>query len=148
MEINKTNYMEVKNTTVCSRLGNLKAKMSLEELNVLECSFGRTVHKELVHRSAVSEVFLTDVNRIEEDKFYTGAHLPKTHSYYNDVPSRTHHENIVLLEVCRQSSIIISHSYYSAPIDAKFIFNEAKFQIENHGFKSPINEAKAGYRTC
>lgn len=132
MEINKGSNMELKGATVCSKLGNLKVNSFLKELNVLECSFGSTVRKDLVHRSAVSEVFLTDAQRIEEDRFYTGAHLPRTHSYYNDAPSLTHHENIVLLEVCRQSSIIVSHNYYDAPLDAKFIFNEAKFKIENN----------------
>lgn len=124
--------MEYQRGQICSKLGSLQANPFLKERIHSECSFGNTVRKELVHRAAVSEVFLTDANRIEEDKFYTGAHLPRTHSYYNDEPSRTHHENIVLLEVCRQSSIIVSHNYYDAPLDAKFIFNEAKFHIENN----------------
>ncbi|ENM5796776.1 hypothetical protein NTH31_000707 [Vibrio mimicus] len=124
--------MEYQRATICSKLGNLQANPFLKERSLSECSFGKTVNKELVHRAAVSEVFLTDANRIGEDRFYTGAHLPRTHSYYNDDPSKTHHENIVLLEVCRQSSIIVSHNYYDAPLDAKFIFNEAKFHIENN----------------
>ncbi|MEL0638762.1 ScbA/BarX family gamma-butyrolactone biosynthesis protein [Marinomonas sp. TI.3.20] len=116
-------------SVICSKLANLQASAFLKELDHIDCSFGNTVSKKLVHRAAVSEVFLTDANKLSDDKFYTGAHLPRTHSYYNDNPSRTHYENIVLLEVCRQSSIIVSHNYYNAPMDAKFIFNEAKFHI-------------------
>lgn len=124
--------MKFQSDTICSKLSQIQTNVVLKELSYSGCSFGHTVSKELVHRAAVSEVFLTDINNIEEDKFYTGAHLPRTHSYYNDVPSKTHYENIVLLEVCRQSSIIIAHNYYNAPLNAKFIFNEAKFHIEDN----------------
>lgn len=121
--------MESKSATICSKLTDLQANVFFKKLDLPECSFGSTVSKELVHRAAVSEVFLTDIKQVTKDQFYTGAHLPRTHFYYNDDPSRTHYENTLLLEVCRQSTIIVSHNYYDAPLDAKFIFNEAKFHI-------------------
>ncbi|MGB0944052.1 MAG: AfsA-related hotdog domain-containing protein [Marinomonas sp.] len=124
--------MEIQSNAICSKLGQIEANAILKELNHSECSFGHTVNKKLVHRAAVSEVFLTDVKSTADDKFYTGAHLPRTHSYYNDVPGKTHYENIALLEVCRQSSIIIAHNFYEVPLNAKFIFNEAKFHIKNN----------------
>ena len=124
--------MEIQSNAICSKLGQIEANAILKELNHSECSFGHTVNKKLVHRAAVSEVFLTDVKSTADDKFYTGAHLPRTHSYYNDVPGKTHYENIALLEVCRQSSIIVAHNFYEVPLNAKFIFNEAKFHIKNN----------------
>jgi len=124
--------MEFQSNTTCLKLNKIQANVIPKELRHAHCSFGNTVSKELVHRAAVSEVFLTDVDTLEKDKFYTGAHLPRTHSYYNDTPSKTHYENIALLEVCRQSSIIIAHNAYNVPLNAKFIFNEAKFHIENN----------------
>ncbi|WP_339718461.1 hypothetical protein [Marinomonas primoryensis] len=80
--------MEFQSNTTCLKLNKIQANVIPKELRHTHCSFGNTVSKELVHRAAVSEVFLTDVDTLEKDKFYTGAHLPRTHSYYNDTPWR------------------------------------------------------------
>ncbi|NAX48282.1 hypothetical protein CAG70_14940 [Photobacterium halotolerans] len=124
--------MELQGATICSKLNQVQHSVVEGSTSELNCSYRNTVSKELVHRAAVSEVFLTDVEMISEDKFITGAHLPKTHAYYNDIPStngKIFYDNILLLEICRQTSIIITHNHYQVPLTAKFIFNEAKFRI-------------------
>lgn len=124
--------MQIDTESICSKLKHLETNMLAKKDYESSCSHATTVSKELVHRAAVSEVFLTDVNKLGYDRFITGAHLPRTHSYYNDIPSEEkYYDNILLLEVCRQSSIIITHNYYDVPLSAKFIFNEAKFTINN-----------------
>ncbi len=124
--------MQIDTASICSKLKHLETNMFAKKEYESSCSYTTTVSKELVHRAAVSEVFLTDVNKLGYERFITGAHLPRTHSYYNDIPSEEkYYDNILLLEVCRQSSIIITHHYYEIPLSAKFIFNEAKFTINN-----------------
>ena len=69
-----------------------------------------TVPRELVHRRAVSEVFLTSLDRDDDGGFRLGAQLPPTHGYYGDhaadhtgpeqydLPRRLHHgQQVVLL---------------------------------------------------
>src|SRR5689334_19245938 len=44
--------------------------------------FDQTIPRHLVHRAAVSEVFLTDLRVTDETTFQVGAQWPRDHSFY------------------------------------------------------------------
>nr|MDT0665959.1 hypothetical protein [Micromonospora sp. DSM 115978] len=45
-------------------------------------TYQRTVDRSLVHRRALTEVFLTDTRALAADRYVTGAQLPALHAYY------------------------------------------------------------------
>ncbi|HEY5834705.1 AfsA-related hotdog domain-containing protein [Streptomyces sp.] len=84
----------------------------------------RTVDRALVHRSSLSEVFLTDL-RPEDDGFLATAQLPRSHAYWGDhVLSPASYDPVLLIEVCRQATLAGSHRFYGVPMDSKFILTQ------------------------
>ncbi|EAA7395818.1 hypothetical protein FCJ30_01675 [Salmonella enterica] len=94
-------------------------------------NYQNTVPKSCVHRAVVGEVFLTDVRKIHDDKFTTAGYLPKSHIYFNDLPYQKSEDRvydaILLLEICRQTSIYVTHNFFSVPYSARFVFDDADF---------------------
>jgi hypothetical protein len=90
---------------------------------VIELEFERTVIRKLVHRRALSEVFLTDSRRVDETRFVAGAQLPPSHAYYTDhrVPGV---DPLLLLECCRQAETHAVHVHYGTPLDTKFVLRD------------------------
>ncbi|WP_127960417.1 AfsA-related hotdog domain-containing protein [Serratia microhaemolytica] len=92
-----------------------------------------TIPKSYVHRTMVGEVFLTDIKKIHDNKYVTVGYLPKSHSYFNDLfYQKTNdrvYDAILLLEVCRQTSIYVTHHFFSVPYSAKFVFDNADFTL-------------------
>jgi len=90
---------------------------------VIELEFERTVTRKLVHRRALSEVFLTDSRRVDESRFVAGAQLPPSHAYYTDhrVPGV---DPLLLLECCRQAETHAVHTHFGAPLDTKFVLRD------------------------
>jgi len=75
-------------------------------------SFGRTVERGLVHRTAVSEVFVTDVQQLGEFSVRAGAQLPLNHGYFSDHLQRPAlFDPLLLLESGRQAGIAGSHAH-------------------------------------
>jgi hypothetical protein len=95
-------------------------------------NFQNTIPKGCVHRAVVGEVFLTGIKKIDNDRYVTAGYLPKSHIYFNDIPYRKDkrsYDGILLLEICRQTSIYITHNFFSVPYSAKFIFDDAEFEL-------------------
>ncbi|MEU2711495.1 ScbA/BarX family gamma-butyrolactone biosynthesis protein [Streptomyces sp. NPDC007205] len=92
--------------------------------------FTRTLAKELVHRAAVAEVFLTDAERPGEDELLLAAQLPRSHAYYHDtLEPRTHHDPLLLLEACRQGIFVVAHRYLDVPLGHKFLLRAVEFEV-------------------
>ena len=49
-------------------------------------SFSSTVPRELVHRRAISEVFMTDIRRIGEGRYLAAAQWPRLHPFFRSGP--------------------------------------------------------------
>ncbi|WP_228001657.1 AfsA-related hotdog domain-containing protein [Nocardia australiensis] len=96
-----------------------------------ELSFSTVVPREHVHRSAISEVYLTDILCERYPRFRLGIQLPRQHSYYSDhvATGAASYDPLLLLECCRQASILIAHRYVGAEMDEKFVFNTATLCI-------------------
>ncbi|MFR0355167.1 ScbA/BarX family gamma-butyrolactone biosynthesis protein [Streptomyces sediminimaris] len=92
--------------------------------------FTRTLPRELVHRAAVAEVFLTDAQRHSEDEVLLAAQLPRLHAFYDDtLGPRTHHDPLLLLEACRQGIFVVAHRYFDVPLGHKFLLRAVEFEV-------------------
>ncbi|MEP9391480.1 ScbA/BarX family gamma-butyrolactone biosynthesis protein [Gordonia sp. VNQ95] len=85
-----------------------------------------TIARELVHRCAVSEVFVTSLARPYprgDTDFVVGAQLPRMHAYYGDHlgAQAGHHDPLIVMEVARQASIALTHTYFDVPLDSAFL---------------------------
>lgn len=96
-------------------------------------SFDRTIDRGLVHRAAVSEVFLTDMKAVDERTVLIGAQLPRCHGYFND------HENhgaevdpLLLLEIARQATLGSAHAL-SLPKDTILISSDFELDVKDIG---------------
>ncbi|MER5292880.1 ScbA/BarX family gamma-butyrolactone biosynthesis protein [Streptomyces pharetrae] len=93
-------------------------------------SYSATVSRRLVHRAAVCEVFLTDTERESDERFLVAAQLPRVHSYYSDhLTTPAAYDPLLLLEVFRQTSILVAHEHLGAPHDNKFTFNDGDLAV-------------------
>lgn len=109
-----------------------------------ELAYDATVPRELVHRSAVAEVFATDSRRIGESTFEVAAQIPRGHVMLEtpvyDLP--------LLLEVCRQTGVLISHRHLGVPTDRAFIMHRMSLEITDlEGLRQGAEPARAVVRT-
>jgi hypothetical protein len=89
-----------------------------------------TVPRAMVHRAAVSEVFLTDAQNLSDLHFQCSAQLPRAHRYFNDHVHRIgHYDMLLLLEVFRQTSIYVSHAFLGVDIKDKFIYLDSDTRL-------------------
>ncbi|MFJ9821674.1 AfsA-related hotdog domain-containing protein [Streptomyces sp. NPDC101151] len=72
-------------------------------------SFDRTIDRRRVHRSAVSEVFITDVRALGDGRVALAAQLPAYHAYYNDHGSTMTVDPLLIMEICRQAGSATAH---------------------------------------
>jgi 2-oxo-3-(phosphooxy)propyl 3-oxoalkanoate synthase len=89
-----------------------------------------TIDRTLVHRDALSEVFLTDSQPTGEDSYRATAQLPKSHAYFGDHLLRPpQYDPLLLLESCRQAALAGSHLHYGVPTEHKFILTVLSLRI-------------------
>lgn len=90
----------------------------------------QSVPRQMVHKSALTEVFLTEGIRLEPDHFQCGVQLPRTNMYFNDCLN-AYHEMLLLIELFRQASIYVSHEYIEVSIADKFLYVDSDTGIDN-----------------
>jgi hypothetical protein len=99
-----------------------------------ELKFGRTVDRSLVHRAAVSEVFVTDIQPLAAKKVRTAVQLPLTHGYYSDHVQRPAvYDALLLLESGRQAAIAGSHAHIGLSQGTTMIVDT--FRLDLHGLR-------------
>jgi len=85
-------------------------------------TFSRTVPRQLVHREALGEVFLTDMVGLGEREFLCGAQLPRQHAYFSDtICEPSMFDAVLLMESVRQAAFVGAHRQFSVPDGHKFI---------------------------
>ncbi|WP_160167862.1 AfsA-related hotdog domain-containing protein [Nocardiopsis halotolerans] len=96
-----------------------------------ELDFSQNIDRRLVHRSAVSEVFITDILPVGEDRVWCAAQLPLTHSYYNDHLQRARlFDPVLMVECCRQAAIAGSHSHMEIPDGTTMIVDHFEYEAD------------------
>lgn len=94
----------------------------------------RTLSRRLVHRSAISEVFLTDFQSVDENTFRAAAQLPPRHFYYGDHTARPAlHDPLAVFESVRQMLLCAMHLQHDAGHDTKSITATASLEITDPG---------------
>ncbi|WP_405017218.1 hypothetical protein OHV05_09130 [Kitasatospora sp. NBC_00070] len=92
--------------------------------------YTRTVDRLLVHRDALGEVFLTDLQQIDEGRYLAGAQLPRSHAYYGDHLLRPEsYDPLLVLEACRQAGLAGAHRLYDVSAHSKFILTHLSLDI-------------------
>ncbi|MEV5596692.1 ScbA/BarX family gamma-butyrolactone biosynthesis protein [Streptomyces sp. NPDC052496] len=86
-----------------------------------------TVPRQYVHRTAVSEVFLTDWRRAGTDAWVVSAQWPRAHSFYSPVDGL--HDPMLLVETVRQASILLSHVAHGVPLDHPIIWQDLHYSL-------------------
>ncbi|MFJ3229995.1 AfsA-related hotdog domain-containing protein [Streptomyces sp. NPDC086787] len=106
----------------------VKAAQTAEAAEVL--STQRTLSRRLVHRSAISEVFLTDFQSVDENTFRAAAQLPPRHFYYGDHTAHpAMHDPLAVFESVRQMLLCAMHLQHDASHDTKSITATASLEI-------------------
>ncbi|MFG1806488.1 AfsA-related hotdog domain-containing protein [Streptomyces sp. NPDC049040] len=109
----------------------------------VELDYGRTVDRSLVHRDAVSEVFVTDVRPVADRLVSAAVQLPLNHGYYNDHVQRpAAHDALLLLEAGRQAAIAGSHVHIGLSPGTLMIVDT--FRLELPGFRHLLIGAGPG----
>jgi hypothetical protein len=100
-----------------------------------DLGFLRTVDRSMVHRRALSEVFLTEVVRHGEDGFLAAAQLPPAHPHYGNIASGAALDPLLLLECCRQAETYAAHAFFGVAMDAKFVLREWSMRLSEQALR-------------
>jgi 2-oxo-3-(phosphooxy)propyl 3-oxoalkanoate synthase len=121
-----------------------EAIKAIRPTDVTPLSFDRTIDRKLVHRAAVSEVFLTDIRKVDETTVLIGAQLPRCHGYFGDHSKwQAHIDPLLLLEVARQATLGSAHAL-NVPKDTILISSESELKIydidvfRDQGYPTPV----------
>ncbi|MBP0458785.1 AfsA-related hotdog domain-containing protein [Streptomyces montanisoli] len=94
-----------------------------------ELRFVRSVDRRLLHRRALSEVFLTDTESAGDNRFLAGAQLPSSHAYFTDHAGHTAIDPILLLECARQAETYGAHVHLGVGDDTKFVLKSWSMRL-------------------
>ncbi|MFD3688860.1 ScbA/BarX family gamma-butyrolactone biosynthesis protein [Nocardiopsis sp. NPDC058631] len=120
------------------------AGLEPEITGVRELDYDSTVPRGLVHRNAVSEVFVTDSQQTGESTFDVAAQLPRGHVML-ETPA---YDLPLILEACRQTGVLISHRHLNVPMDRAFIMQRMSLDITDlDGLRQGSEPARVMVRT-
>ncbi|MEO6083044.1 MAG: ScbA/BarX family gamma-butyrolactone biosynthesis protein [Umezawaea sp.] len=94
--------------------------------------FQQTIPRSLVHRAAVSEVFVTDLNILGEGKFEVGAQWPRRHSFFGP-RTPAFHDPMLYAETIRQAGLLIAHRAYGIPLSHSFLSDYKVYSVDETG---------------
>ncbi len=95
--------------------------------------FQQTLPRHLVHRAAVSEVFLTNLAATRDGAFQVGAQWPRSHQFFG--PKSRLHDPMLLTETIRQATLAIAHEFYDVPQGTHFVMHEISYEITEEGLR-------------
>ncbi|MET8278933.1 ScbA/BarX family gamma-butyrolactone biosynthesis protein [Micromonospora sp. NPDC005174] len=91
----------------------------------MKLSYDFTVSRQLVHRSAVAEVLLTDWRQTGPDMFIVAAQWPRGHSLYGVRGGRF--DPLLAAETIRQVGILLAHVGFEVPQSCAFLMQRLAF---------------------
>lgn len=93
-----------------------------------------TVPREYVHRTAVSEVFLTNWRQDGPGGWLVTAQWPRAHSFYG--PAGGLHDPLLLIETVRQAGILLSHVAHGVPLDHPIIWQKVSYVLRPQALRA------------
>ncbi len=100
--------------------------------SVSSVDFQQTIPRSLVHRAAVSEVFVTDLHILGEGRFEVGAQWPRRHSFFGP-RTPVFHDPMLYAETIRQAVLLIAHRAYGVPLSHGFLSDHKEYEVEQTG---------------
>jgi hypothetical protein len=82
-------------------------------------SFSAPVARELVHRRAISEVFLTGIRAEDDGTFSVFAQWPRWHVFYG--PAALGFDSALIVETLRQLTVFTAHTQLGVPLGRQFL---------------------------
>ncbi|MEU7558672.1 ScbA/BarX family gamma-butyrolactone biosynthesis protein [Streptomyces eurythermus] len=98
-----------------------------------------TVPKEYVHRSVVTEVFLTGWRQTDPDTCTVTAQWPRAHTFYG--PADGFHDPLLFSETLRQTVPLLSHAVFGAPMDHKQIWRDLHVALDPAALRAGLTPA-------
>jgi hypothetical protein len=102
------------------------------KINERQVDFQQTIPRGLVHRAAVSEVFVTDLNILGEGRFEVGAQWPRRHSFFGP-RTPAFHDPMLYGETVRQAAMLIAHRAYGVPLSNSFLSSDKEYSVDQAG---------------
>ena len=90
--------------------------------------FLQPVPRELVHRSAVAEVFVTDGVREGDGRFAVAAQWPRDHALYHP-DAAGHSDPLLFAETVRQTLLYLGHAHFGIPAGHRFVGRDLAFHL-------------------
>ncbi|AZM55304.1 gamma-butyrolactone biosynthesis protein [Streptomyces sp. WAC 01529] len=91
-------------------------------------TFLRPVPRELVHRSSIAEVFVTDGCRVSDSRFSVAAQWPRDHALYHP-DEQGFSDPMLFAETIRQAMLYVAHEHFEVPIGHRFVGRDLSFEI-------------------
>ena len=91
-------------------------------------TFDQTVPRDIAHRRAVGEVFVTDSVRLAEDDFLLAWQIPRAHSLWGDRLA-PYHDPYSVAEAARQGCFVVLHRYLGIAVGLPFSLRRFVFQV-------------------
>ncbi|MFP3992287.1 ScbA/BarX family gamma-butyrolactone biosynthesis protein [Streptomyces sp. E11-3] len=92
-----------------------------------QSTFTSTVPRQLVHRAAVAEVFLTGWRQLADDHYLISAQWPRAHSFFAPVSGR--YDPMLAAETMRQVGALLAHSAFDVPLSHKFLMWDLDYTV-------------------
>lgn len=89
-------------------------------------SFSNTVPRELVHRRAISEVFMTDIHRLGDGRYLAAAQWPRLHPFF--LSGGGAYDTALIAESLRQATILVAHAMEGVPLGQVFLMPDMAVQ--------------------
>lgn len=89
------------------------------------------IDRRLVHRVAMSEVYLTGSGVLGPDEFTVHAQWPRRHHFFS--PERRGGDLVLAAETLRQAVILTAHRYYDVPLDHAFSMRGLSVELTGAG---------------
>lgn len=84
--------------------------------------FSAPIARELVHRRAVAEVFLTGIHPVEDLTYTVAAQWPRWHVFYGSNHDRF--DSALVVETLRQLTVLIAHTQLGVVLGMQFLMPE------------------------
>jgi hypothetical protein len=92
----------------------------------LPLTYDAAVPRQLVHRAAIAEVFVTDSVATGANGYQVAAQLPRGHSI-GEHPEL--YDFLILVETVRQAGVLVAHSHLDVSMETRFIFRGLRLRV-------------------
>src|SRR5436190_3594745 len=113
-----------------------------DERSVADLRTDRPLPRQSLHKTAIEQVFMTDLMLGPGDDWCTIAgRLPLAHARFSDTAA-PYHDIVLMAEVVRQAGLVVAEEWIRVPDDRQFLLRELKVELD------PIENARRTRETC